>query len=96
MMIEKQGIIQKKSAPGSLTMPLVISDKKALFSKDNVVLRYFWVKLCQKCLFKDSGHCPKILDYTQRNSISHSDKFLNIVQTGLWPIWFCCPWECNF
>ena len=40
-MIEKQGIIQKKSAPGSLTMPLVISDKKALFSKDNVVLRYF-------------------------------------------------------
>ena len=45
--------------------------------------------------FKDSGHCPKILDYTQRNSISHSDKFLNIVETGLWPIWFCCPWECN-
>ena len=42
-----QGIIQKKSASGSRTLPLVIFDKKALFSKNSVILQYF----CQKCPF---------------------------------------------
>ena len=30
-----------------------------------VISKYFCVKLCQECtFFEDSGHCPKILDYT--------------------------------
>ena len=44
------GIIQKKSAPGSWMLPLVIYDKKmSFFPKNSVILRYFWVKLRQKC-----------------------------------------------
>ena len=50
--IQHQGIIQKKSAPGIRTLPLVIFDKKGpFFSKNNIILRYLCVKLCQKCLF---------------------------------------------
>ena len=61
-----QGIIQKKPASGSQMLPLVLFDKKvAVFSKNSVILRYFWVKLSQKCpFFKDPGCCPKILDNT--------------------------------
>ena len=47
-----QGIIQKKSASGSRTLPLVIFDKNgSSFSKNSVILRYFWVKLRPKCPF---------------------------------------------
>ena len=46
-----QGIIQKKSVSGSQTLPLVIFDKKALFSQNSVILQYFQEKLSQKCPF---------------------------------------------
>ena len=62
-----QGTIQKKLPSSSPMLPLVIFDKKALFSKNSVTLRYFWVKVPKvpKVPFcKDSGCCLKILDYT--------------------------------
>ena len=61
-----QGIIQKKSASGSRTLPFVIFDKKVpFFPKNGVILTYFWEAHCQKCsFFKDSRCCPQILDYT--------------------------------
>ena len=47
-----QGIIQKKSASGSRTLPLVVFDKKVpFFQKNSIILRYLWVKLRQKCPF---------------------------------------------
>ena len=47
-----QGIVQRKSASGCRTLPLVMFDKKVLFfSKNSVILSYFWVKLSQKCPF---------------------------------------------
>ena len=49
-----QGIIQKKSGSRSRTLPLVIFDKKVPFFLKIVlffILRYFWVKLRQKCPF---------------------------------------------
>ena len=44
-----QGIIQKKSASSNRTLPLF--DKKALFSKKSVILKYFREKLNQNCPF---------------------------------------------
>ena len=32
-------------------LPLVLFDRKYPFSKNSVILRHFWVKLCQKCPF---------------------------------------------
>ena len=49
--VSNQGIIQKKSVSGSRTLPLVIFDKKCPFSQNSVILRYLWVKLCQKYPF---------------------------------------------
>ena len=49
--IRLQGIIQRKSASGSRTLPLVIFDKKVPFFIKIVVLRYFCGKLCQNCSF---------------------------------------------
>ena len=46
-----QGIIQKKSVSSSRMLPLVIFDKKVPFFTNSVILRYLWVKLCQKCPF---------------------------------------------
>ena len=47
-----QGIIQKKSAYGSRTLPLIIFDKKVpFFPQNSVILRHFRVKLRQKCSF---------------------------------------------
>ena len=39
--------------------------KICLFFQNSILLRHIWVKLRKKCPFyEDSGHCPKILDYT--------------------------------
>ena len=64
---DSQGIIQKKSASGSRTLPLVIFNitKKFPFFPKVVLFKAFWVTLWKKCpFFEDSGRCPKILDYT--------------------------------
>ena len=61
--IRLQGIIQRKSASGSRTLPLVIFDKKVPFFIKIVVLRYFCA-MPKLPFFKESRCCPKILDYT--------------------------------
>ena len=48
---DHQGITQKKSVSGSRTLPLIITDKKSLFSQNSVILQYFREKLSQKCPF---------------------------------------------
>ena len=53
-----QWIIQNKSDAATCN----IWPNSAPFPK--IVLRYFMVKLHQKCPFQDFGRCPKILDYT--------------------------------
>ena len=61
---DHQGIIQKKSVSGSRTLPLIIIDKKFLFTKI-VFFTVFPGKTKPKLFFfKDSGRCPKCLDYT--------------------------------
>ena len=50
------GIIQKKSASGSRTLPLVIFDQSVPFSQSSIILRHIWVK---SALFEDSGRCSE-------------------------------------
>ena len=71
LVLNTQGIIQKKSASGSRTLPFVIYDKKLPFLPKVVTLRHlcylkaFLHKTLQKVpFFEDSGRCPEILNYT--------------------------------
>ena len=61
-----EGIIRKKSASGSRSLPLVMFyEKVPFFSKNSVIFYVFLGKTTPKVpFFKDSGRCPKILDYT--------------------------------
>ena len=56
-----QGIIQKKSTSGSRMLPLVIFVKKVPFFPKIV---FVGKTMPEVPFFKDSGRCPKILDYT--------------------------------
>ena len=59
-----QGIFQKKSVSGSWMLPLVIFDKKVFFFPEIVLFYGSPGKTTPKVpFFKDSGCCPKILDY---------------------------------
>ena len=69
-----QGIIQKKSASSSQMLPLIIFDKKTLFFQKQCYFTVFPGKTKPKVpFFKDSGHCPKILDYTLHGYQDMSD-----------------------
>ena len=61
-----QGIFQKKSASSSQMLLLVIFDKKKCpFFQKQCCFKVFLCKTTPKVpFFKDSGCCPKILDYT--------------------------------
>ena len=60
-----QGIIQNKSASGSLTLPLVYLPNMGPFFQKQCYFKVFLGKTTPNVpFFKDSGRCPKILGYT--------------------------------
>ena len=63
----QRGIIQKKSAFGSWTLPLVTFDKKVPFFRKTVLFKVFQGKTTPKV--SDSGCCPKIVDFALTKAI---------------------------
>ena len=68
-------MIQKKSASGSWMLPLAIFDKKVPFFHKQYYFKVFLGKTSPKVpFFKDSGRCPKILDYTLNTTTATTNK----------------------